>query len=148
MDLMRLSNLFRFWSWSIVVNEQRARELSEPEHQDYYGIGGRSARMTLVMVIALVYSTVSPLICLVALIFFYLCRVVYGYLLVFVETRKADHGGVFWVQQLRHLQHGMIVYAFLMLGILSHRGSNMGPCILLSPSLVYLWVSQNRFHAK
>eukprot|EP00747_Dinoflagellata_sp_TGD_P182868 gnl/TRDRNA2_/TRDRNA2_37321_c0_seq1.p1 gnl/TRDRNA2_/TRDRNA2_37321_c0~~gnl/TRDRNA2_/TRDRNA2_37321_c0_seq1.p1 ORF type:complete len:844 (-),score=150.09 gnl/TRDRNA2_/TRDRNA2_37321_c0_seq1:157-2688(-) len=148
LEIARLAPLLKFHSWSLVVNEERARELAEPENQDYYGIGGRCARMTLVMVIAMVYCTVSPLICLVALCFFYLCRVVYGYLLVFVETRKADLGGVFWVQQLKHVQHGMTVYTFLMLGILSHRSYSMGPCILLAPSLVYLWVSQGRFQSK
>ena len=34
----------------LVNTDERAQELAKPEDQDWYGIGGRSARLTLYMV--------------------------------------------------------------------------------------------------
>merc|ERR1719323_2372673 len=95
LNLTRYFNVFKFLTLSSVCREERARELAEPEDQDWYGFGGRSARFTESMVIGLLFCSLSPLIILLTLVNFAICRAVYGYLLVFAETRKSDLGGYF-----------------------------------------------------
>jgi len=147
LNLTRYVNLFKFQALATILEEDRAKELSEPEDQDYYGIGGRSARFTLNLVIALVYCSLCPLITIVTGINFLICRVIYSYLIVFAEGRKPDLGGHFWVTQLRHVQYGLIIYICLMVGILSNRAASLGPTVVVAPTLLYMWRSYARFHS-
>jgi len=147
MNLTRYVNLMKFWALRAVCEEERARELSEPEDQDYYGFGGRSARFAECMVMALVFCSLSPLITALALVNFFICKVVYGYLLVYAETRKADLGGHFWVTQLDHLQKGLVIYVATMVGVLFEKGRSRRPCTLALGALIYLAFSYRKFHA-
>ena len=52
----------------------------------------------------------SPLICVLGFICFFVCRVTYAYLLVYSETPKADTGGTFWCAQLNQVQQGLFIY--------------------------------------
>merc|ERR1719171_2300615 len=121
-----------------MYDDETARGMSEPEDQDYYGIGSRSCRMTINLCIGIIYGTLSPPINLLTFIEFLICRVTYGYLLPFAETKKADLGGVFWVQQLRHVFIGNIIYCVLMTAILFGRAANHGPGIVASCGIVYI----------
>merc|ERR1719188_1040262 len=118
MNLTRYVNLFKYLALVPIVGQTKAKEMSEPEDQDYYGIGSRSARWSLNLLIGLVFSSLSPLICLFTLVNFALCRLVYGYLIVYAEERKPDLGGVFFMQQLNHLMKGLVIYAALMVGVI------------------------------
>ena len=40
--------------------EEDALKMTEPEDQDYYGIGSHSARFTINMVLGIVYGTLCP----------------------------------------------------------------------------------------
>lgn len=122
-ELLRLVVLAKFMWYCRNYTEQYAHELAEPEDPDYHGRGARHARLSLVFVMTLVLCSVCPLICLFAFIFFALSRVIYGYLLVFTETKKPDSGGVFFRTQLRHIRVGMMLYIMLMVGIIFQ---NMG----------------------
>jgi len=148
LNLTRYINLSKFKALSVIVEEQRAKELSEPEDQDYYGMGARSARFTLNLVIALVYCSLCPLITVITGINFLICRVVYGYLLVFAEDRKPDLGGHFWVTQLQHVQYGLCIYVVLMVGVLSSRAATLGPTVVAAPAFIYLVRSYFRFHSE
>merc|ERR1719171_2023061 len=128
-----------------MYDDETARGMSEPEDQDYYGIGSRSCRMTINACIGIVYGTLSPPINLLTFIEFLICRVIYGYLLPFAETKKPDLGGVFWVQQLRHLFFGNIIYCIVMVGVLLGRATTNGPAIIAAPSLFYVVWSMRRF---
>merc|ERR1719263_909218 len=110
MNLTRYVNLIKFLMLRMVCDSRSAKNLSEPEDQDYYGIGSRSARWTINLVIGIVFSSISPLICLLVCVNFLLCRLVYGYLIVFAEVPKVDLGGEFFVRKLIHVQHGLIIY--------------------------------------
>jgi len=147
LNLTRYVNLFKFKALATILEEDRAKELSEPEDQDYYGIGGRSARFTLNLVIALVYCSLCPLITVVTGINFLICRVIYSYLIVFAEGPKPDLGGHFWVTQLRHVMYGLMIYILLMLGILSNRAASIGPTVVVVPTLLYMARSWTRFHS-
>merc|ERR1719386_240178 len=70
-----------------------------------------------------------------------LCRLIYGYLVVFAETQKPDLGGAFWVTNLRNVQRCVPVYIFLMSGVLCFRDRTWGPCIISAASYIYWNIS-------
>lgn len=102
MNMMRYINMFKYFAFRKIFDEETARSMSEPEDQDFYGIGSRSTRWTTNLVISIVFSSISPLIALLGFVNFFICRALYGYLIPCAETRKPDLGGAFWVQKLRH----------------------------------------------
>eukprot|EP00930_Biecheleria_cincta_P040959 TRINITY_DN28044_c0_g1_i1.p1 TRINITY_DN28044_c0_g1~~TRINITY_DN28044_c0_g1_i1.p1 ORF type:complete len:862 (+),score=124.99 TRINITY_DN28044_c0_g1_i1:35-2620(+) len=148
LELVRYQNLAKFVTMLTLCGQVAAKERSEPENQDYYGIGARSARDTLLLVIALVFCSLSPPICLVASMSFVVARVCYGYLLFYAEVRKPDQGGEFWCLQLQHLQHGLFIYVILMTGVLLQRASTSTPGVLAATSLFALASKYRRFHTE
>merc|ERR1719195_1035611 len=114
MNLTRYFPLIKYQAFSKIYGEEDARGMAEPEDQDYYGIGSRSARFTINMVIAIVFGTLCPWISPLAFINFAACRLYYGYLIPFAETKKPDLGGVFWVHMLKHLHIGSLIYILVM----------------------------------
>jgi len=144
MQLLRLSELVKFLLWSQMFDEKKAKELSEPEDQDFSGIGARSARETITMAIGIVFCTLSPMIGVLCAASLALKRLVYGYLMVFAETRKPDLGGPYWVTQLQGLYVALIIYTVLMTGVLCRRSPMGGPALLAAPSIIYvLWSKQH-----
>merc|ERR1719181_2372362 len=140
----RYIQLMKYWSFRQLFDDETARQMSEPEDQDYYGIGSRNARFNNNMIIALIFCSLSPLITVITLINFALCRVIYGYLMICAETRKPDLGGVFFVSAMKHLQGCLFIYIVLMVGVLHKRGpsydGHFGPGFFASLSLVYyIW---------
>jgi hypothetical protein len=145
--ICRYWSLVKYYYHARYVDSDIAYELAEPEDPDYHGIGARSARFTLHMVIALVFISVSPIISAMAWVDFFISRTIMGYLLVFAETKKADSGGLFWHTQLRHVKVGLFLYVTLMVGILCERARTHGPGILAATSFVYLiktWIHFER----
>eukprot|EP00928_Gymnodinium_smaydae_P044936 TRINITY_DN299_c1_g1_i5.p1 TRINITY_DN299_c1_g1~~TRINITY_DN299_c1_g1_i5.p1 ORF type:complete len:771 (-),score=164.49 TRINITY_DN299_c1_g1_i5:68-2380(-) len=147
MNIIRYVPLSKFLAATVLFEEEEARMLSEPEDQDYYGIGSRSARFSINLMIGIVYGTLSPPINFLAWVNFYLCRLIYGYLMPFAETKKADLGGAFWVEQLNHIFVANIIYVIVMTGVLSGRANMTGftPTYIAAPSLIYVLWSYNRF---
>jgi len=124
-QLLRVVNLLKFLWYKRSNSEEEARELSEPEDQDYYGIGSRSARLSLIMVITLTYCTIETCIGFVAFLDFLVCRVVYGYLMVFAESRKPDSGGTIWISQLKQVQLGLFLYVSLQTSIIFNKTGSL-----------------------
>jgi len=146
MNMMRYVPLAKYLGYRKVCSDDKARERAEPEDQDYYGMGSRSARHTLIAVTGLVFCTLSPLITVLCLFNGFLCRYVYAYLCVYAETKKADLGGVFWSTKIKHVQQGLLIYIVLMTGVLLQRGSSIGPGVIAaSSSALWLW-SYRRFN--
>jgi hypothetical protein len=129
----------------IFDDDEYAREMSEPEDQDYYGIGSRSCRLTTNLCIGIIYGTLCPPINVLTFIEFAICRIVYGYLIPFAETKKPDLGGLFWVQQLRHVMLGNILYCILMTGVLLGRARTNGPGVIAACSFVWVFYSMRKF---
>lgn len=144
-ELCRYINLLKYLFYRTSMDDESAYELSEPEDQDYYGMGARTSRSSLLFVIPLVFCTVSPLICFLGVINFFISRVVFGYLVVFAETKKADTGGEFWCSQLRHVQYGLLIYITLMVGILFEKGGLYGPGLFASLGYVYVIYAHYQF---
>jgi len=134
MTLTRYLNLSKYIAYSRIYSRERAHELSEPEDQDYYGMGSRSARFAFLFVTAITFCTLTPSINILAWLEFAICRAFYGYLFVYAETAKPDLGGEFFVTQLKHVQYGMHLYVVLMAGALLQRSSSTYPGIIAGAS--------------
>merc|ERR1719230_1869600 len=130
---------------AIFEDPEEAREMAEPEDQDYYGIGSRSARWAINMNIGIVFGTLSPPFCFLTFMNFLVCRIVYGYLIPFAETRKPDLGGPFWVTKMKHMFFGNIIYCILMTGVFVERSDSWGPAAIAAPSIFYVIWSMQRF---
>mmetsp|Transcript_115260 Transcript_115260/g.181397 ORF Transcript_115260/g.181397 Transcript_115260/m.181397 type:complete len:815 (-) Transcript_115260:383-2827(-) len=146
MNLTRYIQLIKFLSLKRVCDtEERARELSEPEDQDYYGIGSRSARFTIMLLIGLVFGTICPLMNVVTFYNFICCRFIYGYLIPYQEKPKDDMGGVHWCMQLHHVQICLAIYLIMMTGILAERCESIGPAVISAISFLWWILAYRRF---
>ncbi|CAK9087202.1 unnamed protein product [Durusdinium trenchii] len=143
--MLRLMPLYRYRIHSCIYEESLAISKSEPEDQDYNGMGGRSARLSLIYVLVLVLGTLAPVITIFGAIFFAICRLVFTYLFVYAETLKPDLGGLFWHQQLKHAQQGTFLYIALMTVLLLQRAPNPAPGIICSTSALFMAFSYYTF---
>jgi len=146
MNLTRYINLGKFLFWRAVIEEREAKKQSEPEDQDYYGIGGRSARFTANMTIALVFAQLAPMITILTCVNFAISRVFYTYLTVWAESRKPDLGGDFWVTKLHNLHHALIIYLLTMIGVFMSNGPLTSVFIAL-PAPILWYVNYRAFTA-
>uniref|UniRef100_A0A7S0FKA8 CSC1/OSCA1-like 7TM region domain-containing protein n=1 Tax=Pyrodinium bahamense TaxID=73915 RepID=A0A7S0FKA8_9DINO len=144
MNLTRYMNLLKFAAFGLVYDKKAAKDLAEPEDQDYYGVGSRSARFALLLVICLVFCTLTPLMTVVGFVNFFLSRLFYSYLFVYSESVKADLGGVFWFESLKHVQMGLFIYIVLMTGVLFERAASPYPAFIAVSCLLYS-VSELRY---
>lgn len=143
--MTRYMQLFKYFGFRALLGKRRAVELAEPEDQDYYGIGSRMARWSATVLIGIIFSTLSPAITGLTFINFLLCRICYGYLLVFAENRKPDSGGLFFVNGLRHVQYGVMIYVVLLIGVMARHAKSNGPIIMTVPAALYLMYCCYRF---
>jgi len=149
MEHTRLVQLIKYHLWrKMTSTPQEAIAGSEPEDQDYYGMGARSARYTSLFVIALAFSSLCPLICVMAFVTFCIMRLVVGYQVVYAENKKPDLGGSFWVTSLKHLQLGLIIYICCMAGVLAERSDSAYPSYLAGSALLYMLESMYVFEGK
>jgi hypothetical protein len=137
--LTRIVPLIKFHFYKNYGPDEFAHLRSDPEDQDYSGIGSRSARLTLIMVIALSFCTLSPLIVVLAMINFGICRVAYGYLVSYSETVKPECGGHLFASQMKHTQAGLVFYVVLMTGVLFQRAENSYPACISACAFVPLF---------
>mmetsp|Transcript_46916 Transcript_46916/g.84767 ORF Transcript_46916/g.84767 Transcript_46916/m.84767 type:complete len:864 (+) Transcript_46916:62-2653(+) len=149
LELIRYSNLAKYLWFSRNYPPGVAKDMSEPEDADYYGLGSRYARMTIMMNISIIFSALCPTIIFLVLADFALCRLVYGYLIPFVETKKPDSGGHYWVKGIEHISVGALFYCIVMTGVLYGTASTPGPAIISAccfPFLMYsMWRFENEF---
>ncbi|CAK9063390.1 unnamed protein product [Durusdinium trenchii] len=147
-DLLRTVNLAKYVFYrSRNVEEDEARQLSEPEDQDSDGMGARMAKVALHLVVCTVFASCCPVILLIAWLYFAVGRYTYGFLVIFAETKKPDMGGAFWVKSLRHLFLGLLVYILLMVGLLSRASATREPVLGALGSLLLLGFGYFRFSA-
>jgi hypothetical protein len=147
-NILRLANFAKFHAAAVLYSREEAKSMAEPEDQDYYGIGSRSARWPTIMVVGIVFGTLCPPICVLTFINFAVVRLVYGYLIPFAETKKPDLGGVFWVHMLRCLFYGCIIYTIMMTGVLWMRSACFWPAAITAPSIPWTVWSLRRFDQK
>jgi hypothetical protein len=148
LNLWRYMNLARYFSFRALFSPEEARKMSEPEDQDYCGIGNRCANFVLFFNIGIVFGTLCPYILVEAVMMFALCRLTYGYLLVYAETlptapdnKKSDVGGHFWDKQMSHLLIGLGIYCVLMSGVFIQYAPNVICGVICLPTIIYVWRS-------
>ena len=108
-------------------------------------MGARSARLSLTYVLILLLGTLAPVITILGAILFAVCRIVFTYLFVYAETLKPDLGGLFWHQQLKHVQQGTFLYIALMTVLLLQRAPNSIPGIICGSSALFMAFSYYTF---
>lgn len=145
LELPRLIVWLKYLIHRCTRDPESARLKSEPEDQDSYGMGTRMATLALVATLGLVFSCVMPAISVVTALFFAICAFIYGYLLVFAETKKPDLGGLFWVASLRQIFFALGLYVVLMVGVLSQQQQGRLPAIAAASSTLLLVVAWRRF---
>lgn len=141
LELMRFGNLLQYLFARLAADRtpSEAKYCSEPEDQGSHGMGARMALAAFMSTVALVFCTCSPVICVVAWIFFRIGRLTYGYLIVHAETKKPDTGGMFWVEALRQVCFGLGVYVVLTVGVLFRRAASFGPALIAASTLPVLY---------
>eukprot|EP00927_Polykrikos_kofoidii_P020254 TRINITY_DN19557_c0_g1_i2.p1 TRINITY_DN19557_c0_g1~~TRINITY_DN19557_c0_g1_i2.p1 ORF type:complete len:813 (+),score=103.46 TRINITY_DN19557_c0_g1_i2:187-2625(+) len=143
--LLRFPVLCRFISYKKEMRLDMARAAAEPECQASNGLGNRSARLSIAMMIAILFCSCCPVILLVTFVLVDICRVTYGYLMPFAETRKPDAGGVVFVQQLDHLFVAYFAYVILMTGVLFLRMETPIPAYIAGSAAIWVIWSWYRF---
>jgi len=126
-EAVRIANLVKYGIHKVVYNLPReaAKHLSEPEDPASFGIGARMALTMLMAAISIVFCTCSPLIVIPAWGFFALGELIYGYLLVYAETKKPDLGGCCWVEAVEQVFFAMLIFVLLMTRILIKQPSEL-----------------------
>jgi len=148
LELLRIAPLsyFLYLKAFRAVEPEAARKQSEDWS---VMIGPRVGKSVFMLVVALVFSSLSPLILVFAGAYFLVGRIVYGYLACFAEPRHSDLGGVLWVISLKQVQMGLFLYVLLMLGVIGARGgASFGPFVCVVPSLFFLAAAWRRFDSK
>jgi len=148
-EVLRMANLskFLFYKRARSFSAKVAKIYSEPEDVSSYGIGARMSMLTLMTAISFIFCSCSPLIMVFTWIYFMVAQLVYGYLLLFGEAKKADFGGACWMQALNWLFLVLCIYVMLMVGVLRHlsrHGAILGPPIFAVLSLGLLYWARHR----
>jgi len=145
MVLTRYMPLIKYRSFLHSHDEQEAKDMAEPEDQDYYGIGSRTARWSTMACIGICYGTLSPPCSLLTFMIFFVIRTLYGYMFCYAESKKSDLGGIFFVRALHNMFISLHIYMILMLGVFCQRASNWGPVLIVALAWVYVFYSQKKF---
>jgi len=145
LQLARLPAYFKYCIYRIFYNGDVAHGLTEPEPQDYSGLGARYARFTYQFALWAVYSVMSPLVFISGALNFLVCRIVYVYLFVYAEIRKPDLGGVFFVTALKHLQYILALMILVMCGLIREEAETHAPVFLCAASAIPLMYFYYKF---
>eukprot|EP00929_Paragymnodinium_shiwhaense_P091563 TRINITY_DN51487_c0_g1_i1.p1 TRINITY_DN51487_c0_g1~~TRINITY_DN51487_c0_g1_i1.p1 ORF type:complete len:750 (+),score=186.77 TRINITY_DN51487_c0_g1_i1:338-2587(+) len=122
-ELIRISNLSAFLGWRLLLGQEEAKRRSEPQDQDFYGMGARMSRCALHLTVALVFCTCFPPIACIAWVMLLISTHTHTYLIVFAENKMPDYGGEFWVEGLKHILCGLVLFVLLMVGVLHEHSS-------------------------
>lgn len=144
-SMTRISVVMSYTALRTMYGPATAKTLCEPEDQAYHGIGSRSARSTIYLVLPIVFCTISPIMPLMAIFTFLAMRFSYTFLSVFAETRKPDLGGMFWCSQLEHVHQAVFFFILLMTGVLLDSTDDYYPALIAAASFFFLFVSYWRF---
>jgi len=147
MNLTRYINIMKFEGFSrLYDDENEAANASEPEDQDYYGMGSRVARHVTLLLIGIIFCVLCPPMTVLTWLNFRVSRLVYGYLVNFAEIKKSDLGGAFYDAAVRQIFIGLFFFVLLMAGVLYGRADTSGPCVIAALSLFYVWSAFNTFN--
>lgn len=138
MELTQYMILLKYFFLRMYYCEETAEEYARAKREQCNNVGQRTAKLSLFLCVALVFSTLAPLILIFSLIDMLVARVVYGYLVGFAEKGTADLGGVFWVTQLGQVQLGLATFVMLETGVLIESCDSNLPWLLVLPALFFV----------
>eukprot|EP00928_Gymnodinium_smaydae_P037733 TRINITY_DN26153_c0_g1_i1.p1 TRINITY_DN26153_c0_g1~~TRINITY_DN26153_c0_g1_i1.p1 ORF type:complete len:757 (+),score=50.91 TRINITY_DN26153_c0_g1_i1:77-2347(+) len=98
-----------YWWYRRSMSVELAKKYAEPEDQDEYGVGHRTAKSSLVLNLMLMYSSTAPLLTFPALAFFVTCKTTTPYLNVFAETVQSESGGSIVVTAVWQIACGLVL---------------------------------------
>lgn len=99
--------------------------------------GVKYARWTIILVIALVYSTITPIVLPLAVCVFALGYAVHSYEIVYVTEAPFDIGGLHLPLATSHVQVGLAVHQFVMTALLIVHGSRSWMLVAPLPFVNY-----------
>ena len=105
----------------------------------------------LVFAIGMTYSTLAPLISVLAFVYFALNYIANKYLIMFIYTRPYETAGSLCLHILQQLPIGMLIYHLLIFGLLATNGKNwclpfMLPLLAFNIWLIGQWVYSYESH--
>lgn len=137
--------MFRGW---YKLSPELSKRYAEPEDEAYNGMGSRMGVAVLKTTIALSLCTCCPIICFITCIYFAVSRFVTGYLVVYLECKKPDIGGVMGMEALRQSIFGLVLYVCLMVGVLLKQAESIGPPLVALLALWPLYDGWAQFNAR
>lgn len=144
-ELLRIMPICRFLFYKH-LRMTDLRDLSEPESEDYYGLGARMARATFMLTMGLTFSSSLPIINLGAWVYFTFGGNIYRWLLVYTETKKPDWGGRSWMLALRHIFVSLGIFILLVSCLLAQAPWGGGyPWMLAASAFIPLVIAYARF---
>lgn len=139
MELLRLGVFAKYLRFCARFEREPARALAE--QQSVY-LGSRVGKSAMMLVITLVFCSLNPVIIFPAAAYFLMEHLAHGYLCYFAEPKQSDLGGAFWVQSLKQIHMGLLIYVLLMIGVCAPRGFEF--VISLVPNLAFIYWSWRR----
>jgi len=101
--------LLRYTLSRAMFDSEDAAVRNQNEHPAFFGTGVRMCKATIIMSLMIIFCLICPLMCLVVLAYFIIGRNVWRYLLLKAEQKRADTGGVYWVQSLKQLWMSLFI---------------------------------------
>eukprot|EP00930_Biecheleria_cincta_P105937 TRINITY_DN9904_c0_g2_i3.p1 TRINITY_DN9904_c0_g2~~TRINITY_DN9904_c0_g2_i3.p1 ORF type:complete len:806 (+),score=126.94 TRINITY_DN9904_c0_g2_i3:118-2535(+) len=138
-ELLRPGVFAKYLRYRAQLEREPARALAE--QQSVY-LGQRVGKSALMLVITLVFCSLNPIIIVPAAAYFLTEHLAHGYLCYFAEPKQSDLGGAFWVQSLKQIHLGLLIYVLLMVGVCAPRGIEF--VISLVPNLAFIYWSWRR----
>lgn len=129
--LLFVFSLYEWWA------NNKSENLTEKLRVPLETWGVKYARWTIILVIALVYSSIAPIVLPLAFCVFALGYAVHSYEIVFVSEAPFEVGGLNLPVATHHVQIGLAVHQFLMIALLAMRGSRSWVLVAPLPLLNY-----------
>ncbi|OZJ03580.1 hypothetical protein BZG36_03044 [Bifiguratus adelaidae] len=137
--------------YKLIFHPKTPRGHSDLEAPWQYSYGWSLPVPLLVFIICLVYSTISPLIVIFGMVFFFNQYIVAKYLLLYVYFQPYDSAGKCWPMIFNRILAGMVIYQLLMAGLFllttNHQNYVLGVlCVpLIFFTVIFKWLVDRAF---
>eukprot|EP00746_Dinoflagellata_sp_MGD_P008356 gnl/MRDRNA2_/MRDRNA2_116720_c0_seq1.p1 gnl/MRDRNA2_/MRDRNA2_116720_c0~~gnl/MRDRNA2_/MRDRNA2_116720_c0_seq1.p1 ORF type:complete len:747 (+),score=57.81 gnl/MRDRNA2_/MRDRNA2_116720_c0_seq1:155-2395(+) len=131
--------LMYFYGLYVWFSGDKSRDLQAEIRVPLETWGVKYARWTIILVIALVYSAIAPVVLPLAVCVFALGYAVHSYELVFVAEAPFEIGGLNMPIATTHVHIGLAVHQFLMIALLITHGSRSWMLVAPLPVINYMF---------
>lgn len=136
LELLRVGPLIlSFWKPGRAKTQRELMEGLDPSDARYYIL---YPKQLVVFVICLTYSTISPLILPIAVVYYSLAYLVYRHQILYVYMPKSESGGVAWPSVFNRIMFGLFIYQLTLIGLFSLKAAiKQGPFLVPLPFVSY-----------